>query len=101
MEEGNRHNKTWNDQPDVVLQAPIAFSFYHSPRSVEVRAMEAPDDPVVNSREYFISAGTLFGSQTVRVWGEDKLFEVLRIVLSSAQSAQLPSGVEMLESHKG
>lgn len=90
--------KTWNDQPDQISNLPIAFDFYNGERHVEVRAGAEPEDPALELRCYYVSVGNLFGSQTVRLHGEDKLFEVLRLASSTkrGKKTDLPSGVKVL-----
>ncbi len=95
MSEKVKNQKRWEDQPDAVLALPVVMSF-HANRLVEVRAGERPEEPHL-SREYLITTGNLFGSQTLRTWGEDKLFEVLSIATSGKKSASLPSNVEIVE----
>jgi hypothetical protein len=89
--------KSWNDQPDICEQAEIMWSVLlekHA-RRIEIRALPAPDDPSLFLRTYLVTTGNLWGSQTVRVHGEDKLFEVLR--LTNKKNATPPTGVEVLD----
>ena len=90
--------RTWTDQPAVCEQAAVLWSL-HVPDVgiVEIRGMPAPEDPKLHNREYLVSVGNLFGQQTVRCYGEDKLFELLRATsLKGKNGVTLPTGCELL-----
>ncbi len=89
------NQKRWEDQPDACLSMPTVL-FFKAERLVEVRAGDPPSEPHL-AREYLVTTGNLFGSQTLRTWGEDKLFEVLSIASSGKKTSSLPSNVEIVE----
>lgn len=53
------HEKQWTDQPDCVLGCVIYLNIYVGDRGVEVRKDE-------NNDCWYLTAGNLFGSQTLR-----------------------------------
>lgn len=95
MSDKLKNEKGWEDQPDAVLAFPVVMCL-RTTQVIEVRAGERPEEPHV-SREYLVTIGNLFGSQTLRAWGEDKLFEVIRIATSDKRTADLPSNVEVVK----
>jgi len=88
--------RSWKDQPEACEAVPVVATFPVGPRRVEIRAGERPEEQHL-SREYLVTTGSLFGSQTLRVWGEDSLFEVLSIAGSGKAEASLPRNVTVVE----
>lgn len=82
------NKKTWSDQPDVVLDAPIVLSFSLEDRHLEIRK---------SGDHYYVTSGNIFGSQTVLAKDEAALWAVLRIATSKGTGASLPDGARILE----
>lgn len=97
----NRNNlpteRTWTDQPVACEGVPIVLSFRVNNGRIEVRAKDEPSDRNLYEREYLITIGNLFESQTVRVYGEEKMFEILRLaVATTGHEIPLPRGVTIV-----
>lgn len=96
--------KTWTDQPDEVEHAIKIGSFTieaHDERRVSHRAqvelrtrtpMESPQVAV-----YYVTAGNLFGSQTVKC---ESAVVVLTVLCNMGKNTSLPKGAELMESAK-
>ncbi len=85
--------KTWTDQPDVLEEFPIISSFYatfdKNNAHMEIRKGE---------HFYYLSAGNLFGSQTIRCETADKVFEVINNLNKGISDRKyLPKGCDVLE----
>lgn len=97
----NKSQKTWLDQPDEVMNAAIKLHFHTGEHSVEVRALEEPDvynEPHIQ-RTFYVTTGTLFGSQTIKVYGTEVLLSVLNLAAKTRRKepAKLPANCELLD----
>jgi hypothetical protein len=82
--------KTWEDQPDEVVSHRILLSScVGGGRLVEVRHNRGGP--------YYITAGNLFGSQTVRCFEEELAWQVVDIATHSRPTQKPPVGVEIVE----
>ena len=90
--------RTWTDQPAVCEGAEILWGCFYEARGTgahtEIRGMPEPKDRNLEHREYLVTRGNLFGSETVRVHGEDALFALLRAM--DAREPKLPAGCEIV-----
>ncbi len=103
-------NKTWDDQPDEVEHALKLGSFTFEPHDnkqesprvqVEVRTHPtkgANGEPYGNQPLWwYVTAGDLFGSQTVKCKSADVLVQVL---CTMGVVKKLPHGAELMENAK-
>lgn len=82
--------KTWEDQPDEVVNHRVLFSGHvGGGRQVEVRRNRGGP--------YYITAGNLFGSQTVRCFEEELAWQVVDIATRDKPAQKPPVGVEIVE----
>lgn len=95
--------KTWTDQPDDVVGAEVKLRINLSGGGVaEVRACAEPDVSDETERwthrRFFVTAGTLFGSQTVEAMGTDAMLAALSAVAEKRRKGgvPLPPGCRLL-----
>ena len=86
------HPKSWNDQPSEVLGCEVLASF----------ALKAPSGTVaveVRRVDYethrLVTAGNIFGSQTVRCDGDREVYALLGNLSDGTET--LPKGCELVE----
>jgi hypothetical protein len=84
--------KNWLDQPDQVADLPVLLRFYESGVGIiEFRARTSEPDDV------FITAGNLFGSQTVRCNTMLAALQLVDLVLRlKGKTVTLPAGILLL-----
>jgi len=86
--------KTWEDQPDIVANAKRLCGFpLRDGWSAEVRKIDAANSST-DKDVYFVTFGTLFGSQTIRCATSDDVFLVLATAekKKGSKEAKLPKG---------
>ncbi len=66
-------NRTWEDQPEELERTITLACFYLKVRSVEVRKDLAQN-------VYYVSAGNIFGSETLRCSDADAVFRVIHVL---------------------
>lgn len=92
---------TWTDQPEEVEDAIVMGEFTmdtHHKNSATIRA-EIRTKPSVDQHPwYYLSVGTLFGSETVKCRDAALLLEVLCNL--GRKGAELPDGVETVVNTK-
>lgn len=82
--------KKWTDQPDSVLDAKPILETFMNKRVVEVRKNRF-------GNPYLVTAGTLFGSQTLEVWDADDVLYLLDVISKAKGDAiSLPKGARVL-----
>ena len=91
MSEYGTKTRSWLDQPLEVEGVPIKIRTFTGDRIVELRSDG-------NDRHY-MTAGNLFGSQTVACQTLDDAFRVFNIAseTSGGQQASLPAGCKIIE----
>ena len=72
-------NRTWTDQPDEVVGLPVLMNFNAYGAAFEVRRDKLG--------RYYVSAGNLFGSETVHADDVDGMFKLLAKGLNAARRA--------------
>lgn len=87
--------KSWTDQPDEVESAEILSQFtvkgLHGTVTIEMRKGRFSFDA---SPRYYVTAGNLFGSQTVLCDSADVAFKVLGNISGGVET--LPDGAQLL-----
>ncbi len=81
----------WTDQPAVCEGWPVVFRVHADGKITEVRSCRGGS--------YFLTFGTLFGSQTFKAANADVAFRLMHTVLhlGDKELRKLPSGVEFIE----
>lgn len=88
---------SWTDQPAELAECPILASVAIASGIAEVR--QAPDRE--GSARFYVTVGTLFGSETVVCYGATAAFKVLELASrkETGKSKALPAGAFLVE-HK-
>jgi hypothetical protein len=81
--------KTWNDQPDVVVDALKVCDLHLGRHGVEVRKTQA-DGP------WFVTVGGLFGSQTFEGIDAISVLHLLGAVNENRKMKVLPFGIKLV-----
>lgn len=84
--------KSWNDQPDMVQEAQVLCDVFLEKRCATLQVRK------LNS-SYYVTVGTLFGSQTIECPNADSVFSLIEIasrVKANDQPKDLPSGFKLL-----
>lgn len=90
MREAKRE-KTWTDQPDLVLDGDVACHGTSSNGAWEVRRIGG---------KFTVTVGDLFQSQTVWCPDVDVMLVVLNRALNGRRNQPLPEGAELLQAPK-
>ena len=88
--------KTWEDQPDEVRNADI-LATVRAGRQDMITEIRGCEHRPPASRVYYLTTGTLFGSQTIRCNGEDVLWTTIRRM--EKRKPQVPNGAVLLKNH--
>lgn len=94
------HPLNWIDQPKILEQAPVVCRFHLDGKMVEVRKLTHPN---VDHSLWFITAGNMFGSQTVKCPSAEKVLELIHLAEhrpNKDQPASVPEGCELIPSEK-
>lgn len=98
-----RWSKTWDDQPDEVMNArPIGTVWVHHGQhesAVEIRRKDTEVGAPPASAIFYLTAGNLFGSETVRCEGANTAMTVLGMMGNekTKKPMDLPGGAKLLE----
>lgn len=85
-----RTERSWDDQPAAVEGVPIVAEFFAEGTAIEVRYLAGG--------RWFVSAGNLFGSQTIEcVSAAVALLVIGSALKKSKQPRELPDGARLLE----
>lgn len=89
--------KRWSDQPDEVEHAAVLGTFHvnHREHAVLIELRVAPN--AHEPKAWYLSAGTLFGSQTVKC---ETSAVVLNVLCNMGKTMKLPKGAELMENEK-
>lgn len=98
MSDEQTYPKHWNDQPDMLLKCRILISVSCDAIRYEVREDNSSDD-YYGDRFYFLTVGTLFGSQTLRV-AAFQMHAVTETLLAGKQIDPRWDGIQLMPNHE-
>jgi len=96
MKPETKPEATWTDQPETVAQSRKLASFMVGRNDHSV-VVEVREDPTVG---YYVTAGNLFGSQTVWCLKPEAAFRAIEFIHNGGAGKKgrpLPEGVVMYE----